>query len=259
MAVSPGVDHLELCDLLAVEVDRFATLIDGVPLDIAVPSCPGWSLRDLTAHLGTVHRWAEHLVRARAQERIPSSSMGLGEPSPSPAWLREGGQVLVATLRSADPEEPMWAWGADKHVRFWSRRQLHETLVHTMDAELALGKAPAAAASLAADAVDEFLANLPRAVYFSPKVANLRGDGAQLEFRATDEDRAWWVTLGAEGFEVAPGTRSAPAAPAGATLKGPADVLLLVLYRRLPVGTAGMTVSGDASLVDFWLANSALE
>jgi hypothetical protein len=24
----------------------------------------------------------------------------------------------------------MWAWGPDKHARFWSRRMLHETAVH---------------------------------------------------------------------------------------------------------------------------------
>ena len=182
------------------------------------------------------------------------ASRALRRPGGARWWPGAPGHFEVG-----EPEEPMWAWGADRHVRFWSRRQLHETLVHRMDAELALGRAPAAAASVAADAVDEFLANLPRAVYFSPKVANLRGDDVRLEFRATDEDRAWWVTLRAEGFDVATATSSPQEVSAQATLTGPAETLLLVLYRRLRVGTTGVAVSGDTSLVDFWLANSALE
>ena len=30
----------------------------------------------------------------------------------------------------------MWAWGPDKHARFWPRRLLHETAVHRGDAYL---------------------------------------------------------------------------------------------------------------------------
>ena len=149
--------------------------------------------RGSTVHLGTVHRWAEHLVRARAPKRISSSDMALGEPHPSAPWLRAGGEALVATLRAADPDAPMWAWGADQHVRFWSRRQLHETLVHRTDAELALGRAPGAEPAVAVDAIDEFLVNLKGAAAFSPEVRNIRGDGELLSFRATDEDREWSV------------------------------------------------------------------
>ncbi len=253
------MEHPQYCDLLAGEVERFAQLIDTGPavkarLDVPVPSCPGWSLGDLTAHLGMVHRWAEHLVRARAPKRISSADMALGEAVPSAVWLRAGGEALVATLRAADPEVPMWAWGADQHVRFWSRRQLHETLVHRTDVELALGLTPEAEPAVAADAIDEFLVNLSGAAYFSPGVARLRGDGQRLSFRASGADREWSVTLRPEGFEIG-GAAGAP----DAVLTGPALGLLLVLYRRLPVGTAGLRVAGDRSLIEMWLANSALE
>ena len=269
-----SVEHVECCDLLAAEVERFADVIDNQPLGVEVPSCPGWSLGDLTTHLGLVHRWAEHLVRARAQERIPADAMSLGQPVPSATWLRSGGQQLVATLRSANPDVPMWAWGADQHVRFWSRRQLHETLVHRMDAELALGREPAATATVAADAIDEFLVNLARAARFSPNVKNLHGSGTRLLFLATDVGRSWWVTLQPAGFEV----RSDPRAPhlsgtdlngtdlsapgpsdTDATLAGPAVRLLLVLYRRLPVTADAIDTTGERAAIDMWLANSALE
>lgn len=184
--------------------------------------------------------------------------MGLGQPEPSAPWVRSGGEKLVATLRSADPESPMWAWGADQRVRFWSRRQLHETLVHRMDVELALGHepatSPAPSPATASDGIDEFLANLAPAAYFSPKVKNLRGQGAALVFRATDEDRSWTARLHDDGFTVGPG-----GPPATATLEAPALTLLLVLYRRQPLTTPGVTATGDAGLIEFWLENSALE
>ena len=256
----PDVDHAQHCDLLAEEVGRYAAAIQGAAMDLAVASCPGWSLWDLTAHLGTVHRWAEHLVRVLAPERISSKAMRLGEPEPSAAWLRCGGEMLVATLRQADPGAPMWAWGADQHVRFWSRRQLHETLVHRMDAELALGRSPTAGSVVAADAIDEFLGNLSRAAYFSPRVKDLRGEGDRLAVRLSDGDQGWVIKLHPEGFEVSRGTAAtAGAVGADALLTGPAVSLLLVLYRRLPLSTSDVTATGEAGLIGSWLANSALE
>ena len=252
------VEHLDNCDLLGDEVKCLGGLVEGAPLDVPVASCPGWSLGDLVGHLGMVHRWAEYLVRHRAAERIPSEKMGLDGPDTSADWLIAGGERLVTTLRSADPDAPMWAWGPDHHVRFWSRRQLHETLVHRMDAELALGRLPQAGPRVAGDAVDEFLVNLPEAVYFSPKVKNLRGEGTRLAFWAEDTDCTWSVTLRPQGFEVVGGPSASEAKP-DAMLSAPAVTLLLVLYRRLPIETAGTTVAGNRAWLEMWLANSALE
>jgi len=155
----------------------------------------------------------------------------------------------------------MWAWGQDQHARFWSRRQLHETLVHRMDAEMAMGVAPEADPAVAADAIDEFLVNLAPAARFSPQVANLRGQGASLLFSGTDAGRAWRVRLEPSGFDVGSADAGADEAPfeAQATLSGPALNLLLVLYRRRPRAVPGLDLHGDQALVDFWLANSALE
>lgn len=255
------MDHLAYCDLLAAEIDHYAGLVDTAGPQVTIATCPGWSLADLTAHLGMVHRWAEHLVRVRAQSRISSEEMGLGPPQATGPWIRSGGHALVATLRGCGPGVPMWAWGADHHACFWSRRQLHETLVHRVDAELALGASPAAPPSLAADAIDELLVNLAHAVRFSPRVANLRGSSETLVFRATDGERAWWAQLQPEGFEVGDGGAAIGEGPveAQATVAGPALSLLLVLYRRLPLAGSGLGVTGDKALAEFWLANSALE
>ncbi len=248
------MDHLEHCDLLEEEVERFAALLDSANPSIPVPSCPGWTVEDLGHHLGIVHRWAEHLVRVRAAARIASSEMRLDDGPVCGEWLRRGGADLVSTLRAADPSAPMWAWGADQHVRFWSRRQLHETLVHRFDLELAEGHSPSASADLVADTIDEFLDNLASAVYFSPKVARLRGNGESILFRATDTGQAWTVGFFPDRFEVRDGEQ-----PAAASLSGPAATLALVLYRRLSVPNSDLHVQGRHDLVEFWIENSALE
>ena len=248
------MDHLRHCDLLEGEVERFADLLDFASRFSAVPSCPGWTVQDLALHLGTVHRWAEHLVRLRAQSRIASSEMGLEEGPITGDWLRRGGAGLSRTLPRADPSDSMWAWGADQHVRFWSRRQLHETLVHRCDLELAEGHSPCVPAELAGDTIDEFLANLAAAEYFSPRVAHLRGEEETIVFRASDTGDAWTVWLHPDRFEIRTGAQRATA-----TLSGEAATLSLVLYRRLSLQSADVTVEGRHDLVELWIENSALE
>ena len=38
-----------------------------------------------------------------------------------PDWLGEARGTLVPVLRAAEPDRPMWTWGADRHTGFWSR------------------------------------------------------------------------------------------------------------------------------------------
>ena len=218
-----------------------------------VPSCPGWTVEDLSAHLGTIHRWAEHLVCVLSPEPIASADMGLNDGPVDPGWIRKGGAQLVRTLRAADPAAAMWAWGADHHVRFWSRRQLHETLVHRFDLELARGERPSAPSAVAADTIDEFLCNLASAAYFSPKVRALVGNGESLCFRALDTGNAWTIELLPDRFEVHTTETSA-----SANLSGLATDLSLVLTRRVALADSNLEVEG-VNLVEFWIANSALE
>src|SRR5271155_685509 len=112
------VDHVEYCNELAAEVTRFADVMASLSLEDDVATCPGWTVRDLGEHLGVIHRWAEELVRLRSSERISRESLESPDVV-SPAWIEEGGTELVATLLAADPNDEMWAWGPDQHVRFW--------------------------------------------------------------------------------------------------------------------------------------------
>ncbi|HEV3268976.1 MAG TPA: maleylpyruvate isomerase family mycothiol-dependent enzyme [Acidimicrobiales bacterium] len=248
------MDHLEHCDALADEIARFADTLGETPLSTPVTSCPGWTVADLSEHLGTVHRWAEHLVRVQAPERIPSNTMGLSHGPVSAQWMRQGGLTLGSTLRASDPDAAMWAWGDDQHVRFWSRRQLHETLVHRMDLELSIGATPTSSPVIATDAIDEFLVNLSRAAYFSPRVRDIRGDGERLKLSTTDQKSTWMIEFQPDGFNLVEGDGQPTA-----ELIGGSTELLLLLYRRVPRTDSSVKVRGDTGLVDFWLDHSALE
>ncbi len=247
------MDHLQYCDALEAEVERFADVMSLMPGDTAVATCPGWTVDDTALHLGVIHRWAEELVRTRSSTRIPRTTPSLDGVSITPGWLREGGKSLVATLRHADPDEEMWAWGLDQHVRFWSRRQVHETLVHRMDLELAGRIAPAADAVLASDAIDEFLHNLQKVANSATSTA-LWGNGERLAFRARDAEAVWVVTLRDGGFDL-----GSTMGHYDVMVAGPSLELLLAIVGRVALDDTSLDVAGEVSLADFWLVHSAFE
>ena len=209
-------------------------------------------------HMGTVHRWCAGMVAVLAPARIPSAEMDLGipsEPADLPSWLVDGGTYVVETLRaSPDPDAPMWGWGSDKHVRFWSRRMLHETAVHRADAEFAAGREPAIEEHAAVDGIDEFLDNLPHARRFAPHVSDLHGTGQRLVFRSIDVPAAWTVTLEEGRF-----TWDHSDAEADVTVDGAAsDMALFVYGRHKPDDSTRFKVSGDRDLLEFWLERSSI-
>ena len=248
------MDHAECCDALAVEVERFSRAMSALPSDAEIATCPGWDVVDLAEHLGLIHRWADQLVRARASERIPRTANVENRDEVSPAWIEVGGSQLVTTLRDADPDDQMWAWGRDQHVRFWSRRQLHETLVHRMDLELTAQKSPQAETAVAADAIDEYLSNIEKVARNSTDLSLLRGHGERLAFRPNDSALMWSITLGEDGFRVTNDETAFDAELVGSSVD-----LLLAILRRRRIDETGVTVKGDHRLVDFWLAHSAFD
>jgi uncharacterized protein (TIGR03083 family) len=250
-------DHDRYCEAVAAEISRFAEAVDGADPTAPVPTCPEWTVGDLTLHLGGVHRWAGQMVRDVAQERLSNRrvEMGLDEDEPAgAAWITRGGESLVAVLRDADPDAPMWAWGADQHARFWARRMLHETTIHRADAEFAVGREPSVGGEVAVDGIDEFLDNLPTARRFAPRVAELAGDEGAMAWVATDRPVRWRIELEPGGFAWSHGD-----GPVDASVSGPAADLLLLAYGRRTAGDpARFSVTGDADLVAWWQERSPI-
>jgi predicted lipid carrier protein YhbT len=148
----------------------------------------------------------------------------------------------------------MWAWGLDQHVRFWSRRQLHETLVHRMDLELAAQIEPTAEPVITIDAIDEYLSNIEKVARHSSDLSQLRGDGERLALRIRDTDELWVLTLDKDGFSVSKDEGAFTTEIVGP----PLDLLLLILGRRT-VDESDVGVFGERRLIDFWLSHSAFD
>jgi uncharacterized protein (TIGR03083 family) len=249
--------HLDYCGEIPAIVRRLAEIIGELDPAGRVPTTPDWSVADLGAHVGGVHRWAMSMVALLSSERISAKTLNLSvpkDPSGLGDWLLGGVEPLVNALRAADPDAPMWAWGSDKHARFWSRRMIHETTVHAADAAFAAGMEPEVDASVAVDGIDEFLDNLPHAVSFAPRVAELRGGGETIGLAETSTGMTWTITLRPDDF-----VWSHSATDATVAIEGTACDLLLLAYGRLTPGDDGrFRVNGDRKLLDFWFARSSI-
>ncbi|MEU8032377.1 maleylpyruvate isomerase family mycothiol-dependent enzyme [Streptomyces sp. NPDC049099] len=253
-------------EAIARETLRFAEVAGGADPATAVPSCPDWTLADLTQHVGALQRWFCTLLTRLVQEPPRSRDVELGlpeNPREYPGWVAAGVPAVAAVLRDTDPEAPMWVWGEDRHARFWARRMLFETLVHRVDAERAVGLDSGLDPVLAADGVDEFLVNLPYAGLFAPGVTKLRGEGETLAFRCTDLGEAageeWRVRLDPDGFRLLPRADHAAgqAGTATAAVHGQAADLLLLLYGRRSFQDAAFQLSGRTAVLDNWFAHTA--
>ena len=244
------MDAPEYLHYIARDGAALATAAEG-GLDASVPTCPGWTVRDLVAHTGVVHRHKERIVREAWLGSMP-------EPVEAPAadllgWYREGLRALVDTLASRDPAEPCATWfPGDETVGFWYRRMAHETAVHRVDAELAFGTSVPVDTALAADGVDELLGVM---IVDAPPWAAMTEGSALLELATTDADASWtlremtWsgVSPGGMSYEEEPGYVFSENLAADAALSGSASDLLLFGWGRN--GDERLVLDGDPAFV----------
>jgi uncharacterized protein (TIGR03083 family) len=134
-------------------------------LDAPVPTCPGWTVLDLVAHQGMVHRWARgHLLAAPVKDTDAVEREGRGQADLL-GWFDDGATALLQAIVDApdDLEAPVFLREAPAPRLFWTRRQCHETTIHAVDALAArLGRPPRAGETwlrdpLALDGIDELL------------------------------------------------------------------------------------------------------
>jgi uncharacterized protein (TIGR03083 family) len=211
--------------------------------DAAVPTCPGWTVRDLVLHQGEVHRWATIVIRDALPKpsAVPADHLGaLPDDAHLIEWFETGHAGLLAALRAAPDDLDAFRFLADAPpaATFWARRQAHETEVHRVDAESALGTLTAIEPDRAADGIDELLTG------FVPRPhMQLRADPPQtLAIVLTDHPGAWHLTIG-DG----PVVTTRGEAPADCTVRGTAADVHLALWNRR--GTEALDITGDADVL----------
>lgn len=240
-------DHLIA---LEAEGERFVDAVTRAAPSDPVPTCPGWTIRDLVHHQGEVHRWAAGIVAGALTNPgdLPDDFLGpLPGDDELASWLAGGHAALVATLRAAPADLQCFTFLHDSPAprQFWARRQVHETGMHRVDAQSACGTITAFDPAVAADGIDEMLTGfIPR------KNSKLRSETpVTLQVIAADTPGAWHVAIGPEP-PATERTSGRDGAPADCTVRGPASDVYRALWNR--GGLDPLAISGDTAVLELF-------
>ncbi|QBI52269.1 maleylpyruvate isomerase family mycothiol-dependent enzyme [Streptomonospora litoralis] len=248
---------LELEDYVSAIAQSGAVLRDAAEragFERRVPTCPDWTVADLVAHQGMVHRWAAANLRGDP-DHDTERSQAEGAAAPDPlAWFSAGLDALLDTLRTVpdDVDAPVFLKDAPRPRLFWARRQAHETTIHSVDALSAAvgGLLPSAdtsiAPELAADGIDELLRGfLPR------KKSRLRSPEPRVILvRCHDTGHEWSLHVSGDPVVTATGAADAP----DAVFTGTALQLYLDLWNRADEAA----VDGRPELSEQWRAQARI-
>jgi uncharacterized protein (TIGR03083 family) len=184
----------------------------------------GWTVLDLVAHTGSVHRWVAGLVSSGAEQPPPRPAQLERDPRRLADWFAIGLDDVVGALTQSESSRRVWTMAADQTVGFWRRRMAHETTTHRWDAEHALGTAQPIDAQVAITGLPETLE-----IHVVRPLAGVRtgGRGERIRLHCTDLPGDWTITLRADGVEV-----ETQARPSDATVAGPASSIWLDLQGR---------------------------
>jgi len=259
--MSASLTFEDYVDALYSAAERLQAELVDVPDDRAVPTCPAWSVRELVAHTGMVHRWATDIVRGSldprdteaATEQYENDGMQVDDPG---AWLLAGAGDLARALEDAPEDlERFFLRDAAPAKVAWARRQCHETTIHAVDALSArINGFPLAAmtdidASVAADGVDELLRGF--ATRRHEELRTRTGSTVTAVLRATDTARAWTLRLSGEPAVCDEGiTEQDP----DASISGTAVQLYLGLWNR-----GDEVVQEGADVLGFWRDHMRVE
>jgi uncharacterized protein (TIGR03083 family) len=211
---STRLSEARYLDLLHEEGERLLLAAEGA-MDLPVPACEGWSVRDVVEHVGMVYG---HKIAALELGRRPEPGEWQG-PQPGSdeiEWCHGLLHRLASDLSRVAAAEPAWTWWEpDQTAGFWQRRMAQETAVHRADVESASGAITPIASDLALDGIDELL----RVMLADVGVEDVEGPA-----RAGDRVRV---------------------VVRGTTVTGEASDLLLWLWGRRP--SAPVDVAGDGA------------
>jgi uncharacterized protein (TIGR03083 family) len=240
------MDIAEHIAIVRREGELLASTAAHVDLDTVVPTCPGWTVRDLVRHVGGIHSWATALVsRERDKPFDPFVEMEGKWPADAALidWFRHGHAALVRALETAPKDLECFTFlPAPSPLAFWARRQAHETGMHRADAESAAGSITPFAADQARDGIDELLFG-----FMARRGQGLHTDQPRtLGLQASDVAAEWLVRISPDEPVITMDRASDTDCLVRATAS---DLFLLVWNRRAP---AGLDVVGDSGLLDLW-------
>lgn len=259
----PLVSGLSKTDYIdAIRVNS-SLLTDAALLGLQepVPSCPGWYVATLVAHIGEVQRfWAHQIVtRAQKMEDLPQSAFdscpglfewfeGVDAGTPDmdavPAglidWFRQATDELVSAFQGVEPEECIWHWSGDNRAIVHMRNQAIEATIHRWDAQNAHGAVTPIDEAIARDGIDQhFAVQIPAGRSWGKPV---QGSGESYHFHRTDGEGEWLIRFDGDAVTV-----KREHAKGDVAIRGSAENLFLWLWGRIQADR--LDVQGDTSLL----------
>jgi uncharacterized protein (TIGR03083 family) len=165
-------------DLIENEGQRLLA-VASQDVDREVPQYPGWMIRDLLSHTGSVLGRTTLVCRDRLQDRPTSPKMAEGDDALK--WFATRLEEVCAILKETDPGIPVWGFGPSPNVGFWINRMLIEVGIHRWDTEQAFGRPLPLLDDVSVAGLDEFPA------MWMPRLGEL----SLVELLATDLGRTW--------------------------------------------------------------------
>lgn len=222
-----------------------------------IPWLGRWKVEQLVVHLARIHHWAAG--QARRKQETP---LGRG-PFDLPALYEDCAAELRQTLAELDPDARAWTLLDDGRptddavpatrterpvgtVRFWHRRQTHETLVHLWDLRAAIGEDVDVDDALWLDCLDELVTVMhPRQL----RLSRVPAPTVRLRFAPTEQG------MSEQGADAVVTLEGAPDDAPVVTVAGPAKSLALLAWGRgVPeddrLAAPGVTVDGDRALAE---------
>ena len=242
-------DHL---DALASAADELSAAASVAGATASVPTCPGWQIRDLVAHVGGVHRWAAEIVSSAHPRNLSDDELAgiMAAPGDDELldWFTDGAAALGTVLANApaDLTALVFLRSAPAPREFWARRQAHETTIHRVDALAAThGRLVTAAEAyvdheLALDGIDELLTG-----FITRTSSALRSDlPLTVAIAPNDSNRGWTVAVSPEPAVTVEGTDP----DADVLITGTAAAIYLGLWNR----GDEVAVDGEPEFLGVW-------
>jgi uncharacterized protein (TIGR03083 family) len=256
------MENSRYLECLEADYQRIREVVPG-HLEERVPTCPEWSVDDLTWHVGMVYLHKATAMREGAEpENWPPD---YDDDASAIELIDDAYQQLVEEFAARDPAEPSGTWyGPDQTVGFWIRRMAQETVIHRIDAELgAREQVTPVADDLAADGIDELLKVFvgygvsESADRFTEALKDSSGRSCLITVSAGAGNLgvSWLVSTSPGQFSVdgGPGMRISGTVTPDVTVSGtPTDVLRWAWTRETPGEPSRVTIEGDAgALAEF--------
>jgi uncharacterized protein (TIGR03083 family) len=231
---------MDFVDTIRRESDLFYATADGAEPTLAVPSCPGWNIADLTWHLGGVHWFWATAIENRATDPAQIEKETPARPSEYAkliAWGRSQAERMIQILEATGDDVPVWTWALDESDHssgFIRRHQVQEAAVHRWDIQTAAMLVPSPIAQDAAsDSIDEFLSiSLPWCIRVDKPLSGT------VHIHCTDTQGEWFVH--------GDGRVERVHAKGDVAIRGAASDILLALYKRIPI--VKIEIIGDTQL-----------